>query len=49
MRLKEAKDLVDHAPGLVMHQVTSERADRAKELLESLGATVTVSCGPGQA
>jgi hypothetical protein len=49
MRLKEAKDLVDNAPGLVMHQVTSDRADRAKELLESLGATVTVSSDPGQA
>jgi hypothetical protein len=49
MRLKEAKDLVDNAPGLVMHQVTSERADKAKELLEILGATVTVSSDPGQA
>jgi ribosomal protein L7/L12 len=45
MRLKEVADLVDNAPGLVMRQVTSERADRAKELLESLGATVTVSSG----
>ena len=41
--LKEAKDLVDNAPGLVLHRVTRERADRAKDLLESLGATVTVS------
>ena len=49
MRPREAKDLVDNAPGLVMRQVTSERADRAKELLESLGATVTVSSDPGQA
>jgi hypothetical protein len=49
MRLKEAKDLVDNAPRLVMHQVTSGRADQAKELLESLGATVTVSSDPGQA
>lgn len=49
MRLNEAKDLVDNPPGLVMHQVTSERADRGKELLESLGATVTVSSDPGQA
>jgi ribosomal protein L7/L12 len=30
MRLREAEDLVDKAPGLVMHQVTSERADKAK-------------------
>jgi hypothetical protein len=49
MRLKKAQDLVDNAPGLVMHQVTSERADRARELLESLGATVTVTGDPGQA
>lgn len=49
MRLKEAEDLVDNVPGLVMHQVTSERADKAKELLEILGATVTVSSDPGQA
>ena len=48
MRLKEAEHLVDSAPALVMRQVTSERADRAKEQLESLGATVTVSSGlPG--
>lgn len=39
MRPREAQDLVDKAPGLVMHQVMSERADKAKELLESLGAT----------
>ncbi|HEY6787929.1 MAG TPA: ribosomal protein L7/L12 [Trebonia sp.] len=49
MRLKEAKDLIDNAPGLVMHHVTSGQADLAKELLESLGATVTVSDDPGQA
>lgn len=49
MRLNEAIDLVDNPPGLVMHQVTSERADKARELLESLGATVTVSSDPGQA
>ena len=43
MRVKEAENLVDNAPGLVMRQVTSGRADQARELLESLGATVTVS------
>jgi large subunit ribosomal protein L7/L12 len=47
--LKEAKDLVDSAPTLVMRHVTSERADAAKELLERLGASVTVSGDPGQA
>jgi hypothetical protein len=41
--LKEAKDLIDRAPGLIMHRVTSERADNAREVLESLGATVTVT------
>ena len=46
---EEAADLVDSAPGLVMCQVTSERAGKAKQLLESLGATVTVSGDPGQA
>lgn len=49
MRLREAKDLVDNPPGLVMRQVTSERADKGRELLESLGATVTVSSNPDQA
>ena len=48
MRIREARDLIDNAPGLVMRQVTSERADRAKELLESLGATVTVTSDPDQ-
>ena len=48
MRMKEAQDLIDNAPGLVMSQVTSERANRAKELLESLGATVTVTSDPDQ-
>ncbi len=48
MRIKEAKDLIDNAPGPVMRQVTSERADRAKELLEGLGATVTVTGDPDQ-
>jgi ribosomal protein L7/L12 len=42
MGMKEAKDLVDNAPGLVLHQVSSDRADRAKVQLERLGATVTV-------
>ena len=34
---------IDTAPGLVMTGVTSEIADRAREVLEGLGATVTVS------
>ena len=48
MRPREARDLVDHAPGVVMRQVTSERADRAKEVLETLGATVTITSDPEQ-
>jgi large subunit ribosomal protein L7/L12 len=41
--LKEAKDLVDHAPGLVLHQVSGDRADRARAQLERRGATVIVT------
>lgn len=37
MGLKEAKDLIDNAPVLVLRQVTSERADAAKELLGTAG------------
>lgn len=43
MGLQEAKDLIDTAPSLVMTHVTSDRADHARQVLESLGATVTVS------
>jgi ribosomal protein L7/L12 len=43
MGLKEAKDLVDHAPGLVLHQVSIDRADRARAQLERQGATVIVT------
>jgi hypothetical protein len=47
--LREAKDLVDNAPGFVMRHVTSGQADRAREMLESLGAIVTVTGDPGEA
>ncbi|MDP8970028.1 MAG: 50S ribosomal protein L7/L12 [Actinomycetota bacterium] len=40
--LKEAKDLVDGAPQPVMEGVNRETADKAKEALESAGATVDV-------
>ncbi len=40
--LKEAKDLVDGAPKPVLEKANKESADRAKEALESAGATVTV-------
>ena len=40
--LKEAKDLVDGAPKPVLENATKEAADKAKEQLESAGATVTV-------
>jgi large subunit ribosomal protein L7/L12 len=40
--LKEAKDLVDGAPKLVLEKVNKESADRAKAALEGAGATVTV-------
>jgi len=40
--LKEAKDLVDGAPNLVLERVNKETADKAKEQLEGAGATVEV-------
>ncbi|MFD1506537.1 50S ribosomal protein L7/L12 [Georgenia yuyongxinii] len=40
--LKEAKDLVDGAPKAVLEGVAKEAADKAKEQLESAGATVTL-------
>jgi large subunit ribosomal protein L7/L12 len=40
--LKEAKDLVDGAPKPVLEKVDKAAADKAKELLESAGATVTL-------
>jgi large subunit ribosomal protein L7/L12 len=40
--LKEAKDLVDGAPKPVLEKVTKEAADKAKEQLEGVGASVEV-------
>ena len=40
--LKEAKDLVDGAPKLVLEKVNKESADKAQAALEGAGATVTV-------
>jgi large subunit ribosomal protein L7/L12 len=40
--LKEAKDLVDGAPKLVLEKVNKESAERARAALEGAGATVTV-------
>ncbi|CAN5272615.1 MAG: 50S ribosomal protein L7/L12 [Nocardioides sp.] len=40
--LKEAKDLVEAAPKTVLEKATKEAADKAKESLEAVGATVTV-------
>jgi len=40
--LKEAKDLVDGAPNSVLEKVNKETADKAKEQLESVGATVEI-------
>jgi len=40
--LKEAKDLVDAAPKVVLEAVTKEIADKAKAALEAAGATVSV-------
>jgi large subunit ribosomal protein L7/L12 len=38
--LKEAKALVDNAPGAVLEGVDKETADKAREALEAAGATV---------
>ena len=38
--LKEAKDLVDGAPNTVLEAVDKEAADKAKEQLEAVGASV---------
>ena len=38
--LKEAKDLVDSAPKAILEGVDKETADKAKETLEGVGATV---------
>jgi large subunit ribosomal protein L7/L12 len=40
--LKEAKDLVDGAPKLVLEKVNKESADKARAALEGAGAAVTV-------
>jgi large subunit ribosomal protein L7/L12 len=40
--LKEAKDLVDSAPKPVLEKVAKEAADKAKEQLEGVGASVEV-------
>jgi large subunit ribosomal protein L7/L12 len=40
--LKEAKDLVEAAPKPVLEKVDKEAAEKAKEILEGVGAKVTV-------
>ncbi|GAA4348704.1 50S ribosomal protein L7/L12 [Angustibacter luteus] len=40
--LKEAKDLVDGAPKVVLEKVDKAAAEKAKESLEGAGATVTL-------
>ncbi len=40
--LKEAKDLVEGAPKPVVEKANKEGADKAKEVLEAAGATVTL-------
>ena len=40
--LKEAKDLVDGAPKVVLENVNKETAEKAKGALEGAGATVTL-------
>ncbi len=40
--LKEAKDIVDAAPQRILEKVNKETAEKAKAVLEGVGATVTV-------
>jgi large subunit ribosomal protein L7/L12 len=40
--LKEAKDLVEAAPKVILEKATKEAAEKAKEQLEGAGATVTL-------
>ncbi len=40
--LKEAKDVVDAAPSRILEKVNKETAQKAKAVLEGVGATVTV-------
>ena len=40
--LKEAKDLVDSAPKPVLEKVNKEAADKGKEQLEGVGASVEI-------
>jgi len=40
--LKEAKDVVDAAPQKILEKVNKETAEKAKAVLEAVGATVTV-------
>ncbi len=40
--LKEAKDVVDSAPTKILEKVNKEAAEKAKAVLEGVGATVTV-------
>ena len=40
--LKEAKDLVDACPAVLLEKVNKETADKAKAALEAAGATVTI-------
>ena len=41
--LKEAKDLVESAPVVVLEQIGKETADEAKEKLEAAGASVELA------
>ena len=40
--LKEAKELVEAAPKAVLEKVNKEAAEKAKDALEGVGATVSV-------
>ena len=41
--LREAKDLVESAPSVILEQVAQEAANEAKEKLEAAGAVVALA------
>lgn len=40
--LKEAKDLIESVPKVILEAVSKDKADEAKKLLEEAGATITI-------
>ena len=43
MGLKEAKDLIETLPKPILENVTKERADEVRKLLEEAGAIIAIN------